>query len=563
MGENERTNSEVVMDEELKKLLEMKFPVIKEGEIITGKVADITPEYAIIEVGYKTEGLIPISEFTDSEQGLTIKVGDEVRVFVEMIEDEDGIIVLSKEKADKMKVWDDIAKAYDGDGVVEGRVVSKVKGGLTVDIGVKAFLPGSQIDLHPPKELDVFIGKTFRFKVVKFNKKRSNIVLSRRSLLEQEIEELKDQTLKTLEENQEVEGIVKNLTDYGAFVDIGGLDGLLHITDISWKRVTHPSEVLTSGQRIRVKILKYDPTKQKISLGLKQLVPSPWSQVKEKYHIGARVQGRVVSLTDYGAFIELEPGVEGLLHISDMSWNKKVKHPSKILSPGDAVETMVLDMDIENRRISLGLKQLLPNPWDTIEEKFPIGSKVKGSIRSITDFGIFIGVEEGIDGLVHISDISWTQRIKHPADLFKKGQEVEAIVLHIDKENERFSLGIKQLTEDPWEKVGDKYLSGSTVKGSITGITDFGVFLELEPGVEGLIHTSELDMKKGVKIGEVLKLGDELETEILVVDPKNRKLTLSQKVLNKRREKEDIEKYTQDQGSGTPTLGDIMEKNKK
>lgn len=555
----EEAKTEPVMEEELRQLLEMKYPALKEGEIVTGRVLDITPNYAVIEVGYKTEGLIPVSEFMDDEKVLTIKVGDEVRVYVERLEDETGTIVISKEKADKMKVWDDIAKAYEGDGVVEGKVLSKVKGGLTVDIGVKAFLPGSQIDLHPPKDLDIFIGKTFRFKVVKFNKKRSNIVLSRRTLLEQEIEELKDQTLKTLEEGQEVEGIVKNLTDYGAFVDIGGLDGLLHITDISWKRISHPSEVLTPGQRIRVKILKYDPAKQKISLGMKQLLPSPWSQVKEKYRIGARVQGRVVSLTDYGAFIELEPGVEGLLHISDMSWNKKVKHPSKILSPGDPVETMILDVDAENRRISLGLKQLLPSPWDTIEQKYPVGTRIKGPIRSITDFGVFVGIEEGIDGLVHISDISWTQRIKHPSELFKKSQEVEAVVLSIDKDNERISLGIKQLTPDPWENVAEKYPPGSAVAGRVSGVTDFGVFLELEPGIEGLIHVSELDIKRGEKPGDAIKAGDACEAEVLIVEPKNRKLNLSVKNLKKRREKEEIEKYTQDQNMSKPSLGDILE----
>ncbi len=561
--DSEKEPSEIQSKEEMQHLLEMRVPVIREGEIVSGKVLEISKTHVIVDVGYKAEGMIPLSEFTNGDRDLTLKVGDEIRVFVETIEDENGIIVLSKEKADKMKVWDEIANAYEGDGVVEGKVLSKVKGGLSVDIGVKAFLPASQVDLHPPKDLDVFVGKTLRFKVVKFNKKRSNIVLSRRVLLEQEIEELKDQTLKNLEEGQEVEGIVKNLTDYGAFVDIGGLDGLLHITDISWKRIAHPSEVLTPGQRIRVKILKYDPNKQKISLGLKQLLPSPWSQVKEKYRLGARVKGKVVSLTDYGAFIELEPGVEGLLHISDMSWSKKVKHPSKILSPGDGVEAMVLDVDAENKRISLGLKQLTPSPWETIEQKYPVGSRIRGPIRSITDFGIFVGIEEGIDGLVHISDISWTQRIKHPSELFQKGQEVEAVILHIDKDNERFSLGIKQLTPDPWEGVAEKYPPGSAVSGHITGITDFGVFLELEAGVEGLIHVSELDIKRGEKPGDVMKMGDHLETEVVAVDPKNRRLTLSVKALGKRREKEEMEKYTQKQASDRPSLGDVMDKKLK
>lgn len=558
----EKLDEEVVPEEdeqEIQRLYEQSLKDIKEGEIIKGEVIQVDKDFVVVDIGYKSEGHIPITEFIDEQHELNVGVGDEVEVLLERKEDEGGLIVLSKDKAEKMKVWDRISKASDGEAVVEGKIVSRVKGGLSVDIGVIAFLPGSQIDIRPIRDLDSFIGKSFKFRVLKFNKTRGNIVLSRRALLETERERLKEQTLKTIEEGQVLKGIVKNVTEYGAFIDLGGIDGLLHITDMSWGRVSDPLEILAVGDTIEVKVLKYDPEKERVSLGLKQLTQDPWSQASEKYPIGSRVKGRVVSLTDYGAFVELERGIEGLIHIYEMSWTRKIKHPSRLLSIGDMVEVMVLDVDQESKRISLGLKQMEPNPWDLIEEKYPVGTEIEGKIRNITDFGIFVAVEKGIDGLVHISDLSWTQHIKHPSEVYSKGQMLKAVVLNIDKENQRLSLGVKQLTPDPWQRAEQEYKVGKAVKGIVTNITDFGIFVKLEEGIEGLVHVSELSQGKDAAVSEKgVEVGDDIEAEVLKVDPKEKKIALSIRALEASKEKAEVEEFISKQGKAVPSLGDVF-----
>jgi small subunit ribosomal protein S1 len=491
MEEREKTTlegstpeSEELENSELSKLYEESLREIQEGEVINGKVIKIDQEMVTVDVGYKSEGQISVAEFRDESGELKIKVGDAVIVFLERVEDEEGQVILSKEKADKITVWDQISSVFDQDGVIEGKIVSKTKGGMSVDVGLKAFLPGSQIDLRPVRNLDRLIGQTHQFKVLKFNKRRGNIVVSRRALLEEEREKEKQQTLGQLEEGQVVEGVVKNITNYGAFIDLGGFDGLLHISDMSWGRLSHPSERFRVGDNVRVKVLKFDREKAKVALGYKQTIEDPWSLIEEKFPPETRVRGKVVSLTDYGAFVELEEGVEGLVHVSEMSWTKRVKHPSKVVSVGEIIEAVVLSIDAPNRRISLGMKQAEPNPWELIAERCPVGTKVVEKIKNITDFGIFIGMEEGIDGLIHVSDISWSKKIKNPLEMFKKGQEVEAVVLNVDKENERFSLGIKQLEKDPWSDVEKRYQPGMVIEGEVTNITDFGAFISPSfPGI--------------------------------------------------------------------------------
>ena len=502
---------------------------VREGEIVRGRVLEVGKDQVLVDIGYKSEAAVSVSEFTVVEGALSVKVGDTIDVYVESREDDSGLVIVSKEKADKLRVWDDISAAAERDELVDGVVVARVKGGLSVDIGVKAFLPGSQVDLRPIRNLDKLIGQKFKFKVIKFNKKRGNIVLSRRVLLEQEREELKKETLKRLAEGEVLVGVVKNLTEYGAFVDLGGIDGLLHITDMSWGRINHPSEMFNIGDEIKVKVLKFDAETERVSLGYKQITEDPWANAAEKYPVGKRVGGKVVSLTDYGAFIEIEPGVEGLVHVSEMSWTKRVKHPSKLVNVGDEVEAVVLDIDLPQKRISLGMKQCEPNPWTLLSEKYPVGAVLKGVVRNITDFGIFVGVEEGIDGLVHVSDLSWTHRVKHPSELFTKGDEVEAVVLNIDVENERFSLGIKQLTDDPWETLPRRFPRGSKVKGRVMKVTDYGAFVEIEPGIDGLCHISELADERVEKATDIIKPGDEVEVMVLDVDPAERRISLSLK----------------------------------
>ncbi len=521
----------------------MEKQKVEVGEVVVGEVIRIGPETVTVDIGYKSEGEVPLAEFRQPDGSHSVKVGDTIKVFLEAVEDEEGIVWLSKEKADQLKIWDDLQEAYNEEKVVEGRIVQRVKGGLSVDIGVPAFLPGSQVDLRPVKNLDDLIGKTFQFKILKFNKKRGNIVLSRRVLLEKERDALRKETLKRMEEGVVLEGIVKNITDYGAFIDLGGVDGLLHITDMSWGRVGHPSELLSIGDEVNVKVLRYDRERERVSLGLKQTMPDPWTSAAEKYPVGTRLEGRVVSLTDYGAFVELEQGIEGLIHISEMSWVKKIRHPSQILSVQDVVEAVVLNLDVENQRISLGLKQTEPNPWSVLKDKYPKGSRIKGTIRNITDFGIFVGIEDGIDGLVHISDLSWTHKVKHPGEIYKKGDEIEAVVLNIDEENNKFSLGIKQLEKDPWDEIPDRYRLGDLVKGKVTNVTDFGVFLEIERGIEGLIHISELSDERVEDIRNFSVVGDELEAKIIHLDPRERKIGLSIKALKKDMEKADMDAF--------------------
>jgi small subunit ribosomal protein S1 len=497
-----------------------KTEKFREGEIVIGTVVEVTKDGVVIDIGAKSEGHIGIEEFRDPDTGIPtpLAVGDKVDVFVEAQENEYGLVVLSKDKADKLKIWDEISKACEADELVSGVIVGRVKGGLSVDIGVKAFLPGSQIDIRPVRNLDSYVGERYDFKVIKFNKKRGNIVLSRRALLEKERESLKKDTLDSLEEGAELIGTVKNITEYGAFVDLGGIDGLLHITDMSWGRVNHPSELYKVGDEIKIQILKFNPDTERVSLGVKQLSEDPWEHADRRYPVGARVFGRVVSLTDYGAFIELEEGIDGLVHISEISWTKRVKHPSKILAIGDEVECVVLDVDVKNKRISLGMKQIEPNPWSLLHDRYPIGSSIKGQVRNITEFGIFVGIEDGIDGLVHISDLSWTYRVKHPSELFKKGDDVEAVVLSIDPDAERFSLGIKQLYPDPWGHIPRHYPEGRNVSGPVVRLNEVGAFIELEAGVEALISADRIPPALE------LKEGDDVSALITVMDTHDRRL---------------------------------------
>ena len=508
-------------------LYEESFKNLKEGGVVEGTVVAIQQAGVVVDIGYKSEGLIPVGEFSSSEIA-ALKVGERIQVYLEEREDNEGNLILSKEKAAKMKVWEVLEKSFEKAEVVEGKMVSKVKGGMMVDIGVKAFLPGSQIDLHPVRDLDSLVGKTYPMKIIKMNHRRGNIVVSRRVLLEESRDKKRRAAMATLEDGQLIDGTVKNITEYGAFIDLGGIDGLLHITDMSWGRVNHPSEVLSVGDRIGVVVLKYDKETGRVSLGLKQKTPDPWGKVEEKYPVGTRVKGKIVSITDYGAFVELEAGIEGLVHISEMSWSHEVRHPSKLVSVGDHVEVVVLMVDRDNRKISLGMKQVTPNPWSAVESKYPVGSRITGKIKGLTDFGAFVGLEEGIDGLIHISDMSWTKRLTHPSELFKKGQPVEAVVLKVDKEKERLSLGFKQLQTDPWETgIAEKYHVGDVVKCRIVKVTDFGVFVELEDGVEGLIHVSETGIEPSSRIGDAMQVNDVIRAQIIKMDMPERKIALS------------------------------------
>jgi len=539
-------------------LYEESLRSIQEGEVVRGEIVQIDKEYVLVDIGYKSEGQIRIEEFIDADGNTTAKVGDKVEVLLERKETDEGLIILSKEKAAKIKIWDEIKKVYEEDRTVRGKIVSRVKGGLSVDIGLQAFLPGSQVDLRPIRDMDSLVGTEHDFKIVKYNKRRGNIVLSRRAILEAERMALRENTLKVLEEDAILEGTVKNITDYGLFVDLGGIDGLVHITDMSWGRVGHPSEMYQVGDRITVKVLSFDREKERVSLGIKQLTPDPWSNAADKYPTGTRIQGKVVSLTDYGAFVEIEEGVEGLIHVSEMSWTRKVRHPSQLLSVGDIVDVMVLNMDANKKRISLGMKQVEPNPWDVIAEKYPVGTTIEGKIKNITDFGIFIGIDEGIDGLVHISDISWTRRIKHPSEVYKKGQEVQAVVLNIDKDNERFSLGIKQLVPDPWNEIPVKYKAGTRVTGTVTNVTDFGIFVELEEGIEGLIHVSELPKdKKGQSLSR-FQVDDVIQAKVVNVSPQDKKIGLSIRKLEETSEKASYTSYLNSHGGATSNLGELL-----
>jgi len=501
----------------------------EEGEVVRGRVVQVGASEVLIDVGYKSEGSIPIEEFQRS--GLLPKVGDEIEVYLEAKEDNEGLIVLSKDKADKIKVWDVVSRAHERGTPVEGRVVEVVKGGLAVDVGVKAFLPGSQVDLRPVKNLASMLGQTIRAKVIKLNRRRGNVVLSRRAVLEEEREEKKKHTLEVLQEGMALTGTVKNITDYGAFIDLGGIDGLLHVTDMSWGRVGHPSEIFQVGDQVEVVVLHFDRESGRVSLGYKQKSSDPWETVETRYAPGTRAAGKVVSLTNYGAFVELEPGVEGLVHVSEMSWTRRVRHPSKLVSVGDTVDVIVLDVNRASKRISLGMKQVEPDPWATIEERYRPGSRMPGKVRNLTDFGAFVELEPGVDGLLHISDMSWTRNIGHPSEILKKGQEIETQILSVDRENKRISLGLKQIQPDPWDSVASRYPMGSRVTGRVVRLTDFGAFVELEPGVDGLLHISQMSNRPIATPGEIVNVGDELTLMVIRVDPQERRIGLSLKEL--------------------------------
>lgn len=536
--------------DEFRRLFEESLRSVKPGEVVTGRVVFISRDQVTVDIGYKSEGQISLREFTDRAGNVLVSVGDEVDVYFESDDGESGGIVLSRSKAEQAKVWSEIEKAYQNEGIIEGVIVGKVKGGLKVDVGVPAFLPGSHADIRPARNLDRFLNQRGEFSVLKFNRARGNVVVSRRQVMEKERAQLKQETLKVLDEGIILEGIVKNITDYGAFVDLGGIDGLLHVTDMSWGRVNKPSDVVNVGDKCRVVVLKYDPDRGRVSLGMKQIMPDPWASVAERYPVGSRISGKVVSLADYGAFIELEPGIEGLVHVSEMSWTKRVTHPSKVVEVGADVGVVVLDVDTANRRISLGLKQAEPNPWELVRINHPIGSRIKGAVKNITDFGVFIGVEDGIDGLVHISDMHWTKKIRHPSEIFNKGDEVEAIVLGIDVDNERVSLGVKQLAGDPWSGIEMRYPIGQRVTGTITSVTDFGVFVEIEEGIEGLIHVSQLSTERVDRPQEDFQAGQRIEAEVTSIDTKDRKIALSVKALRKSEEREEIESYLEKERVG-------------
>jgi small subunit ribosomal protein S1 len=534
--------------------------VVAVGDVAMGTIIGSVDDYLLVDVGDKAESYIAKSEFR-LDSGEEIKIGDTFEVFVERRKEEGGLL-LSREKAIAIKVWERIAEIQEADGTISGRIDNRVKGGMSVDIGVPAFLPYSQIDLRPVKDLDALIGQSMDFKILKFNKKRNNVVISRRAILEEERKKLREEMRSKLEEGQIIRGAITNITDYGLFIDMGGMDGLCHITDLSWGRVSHPAKLYKVGEELEVKVLKYDREHDRVSLGVKQLRDDPWATVVDRYPINQTTKGKVVSITDYGVFVELEEGVEGLIHVSEMTWSKKPRHPSKMVSVGDQVEVMVLNIETETKRISLGMKQLQPNPWDLVTDNYPVGSVIEGKIKNITDFGVFIGIEEGIDGLIHVSDLSWTERIKHPSEKYAKGETIQAVVLKIDKENERFSLGIKQLVPDPWQAAYNNYPSGTVVEGEITNVTDFGVFVKLEEGIEGLVHVSELSKDKVKTPVGMYQVGDTLKAIVINVSAKDRKIGLSVKTLEGDDEETAVEKFKKAEKvaseNAPSTFGDLL-----
>ncbi|MGB3225749.1 MAG: 30S ribosomal protein S1 [Desulforhopalus sp.] len=540
--------------------MEENNKVVAVGDVTMGTIIGTVDDYLLVDVGDKAESYIAKSEFR-LEDGEEIKIGDVFEVFVERRKEEGGLL-LSREKAIAIKVWERIAEIQEADETISGKIESRVKGGMSVDIGVPAFLPYSQIDLRPVKDLDGLIGDTMEFKILKFNKKRNNVVISRRAILEEERNKLREEMRSKLEEGQIIKGAITNITDYGLFIDMGGMDGLCHITDLSWGRVSHPAKLYKVGEELEVKVLKYDKEHDRVSLGVKQLRDDPWATVTERYPVNETTKGKVVSITDYGVFVELEEGVEGLIHVSEMTWSKKPRHPSKMVSVGDEVEIMVLNIETETKRISLGMKQLQPNPWDLVTDNYPVGSVIEGKIKNITDFGVFIGIEEGIDGLIHVSDLSWTERIKHPSEKYAKGETIQAVVLKIDKENERFSLGIKQLVPDPWQAAYNNYPSGTVVEGEITNVTDFGVFVKLEEGIEGLVHVSELSKDKVKTPVGMYQVGDTLKAIVINVSAKDRKIGLSVKTLEGDDEEVAVEKFKKAEKvaseSSPSTFGDLL-----
>jgi small subunit ribosomal protein S1 len=532
---------------------------LQEGEVVRGTVVGISERGVVIDFGYKSEGIVNPAEF--SENGvLSVKPGDEVDVLVKSMETADGLPILSRADAVRMKAWDDLEKSYRDGTSVKGRVIERIKGGLRVDIdGIAAFLPGSQVDIRPVRNLDSLRNQEIEAKVIKLNRKRSNVVLSRKAVLEEENAGRKGETLGHIEEDVVVEGQIKNLTDYGAFVDLGGVDGLLHVTDMSWGRLQNPSELFKVGDTVQVKVLKFDRERERVSLGYKQLLPDPWSSVDERFPVGSRVPGRVASVADYGAFVELENGVEGLVHVSEMSWSKRVKHPSKLVNPGDTVEVEVLSVDPKARRISLGMKQIQDNPWQTLHERYQVGTRVHGRVRNLTDFGAFIEIEDGVDGLVHVSDISWSRRIKHPSEVLKKGQEIDAVITSIDAENRRLSLSIKDLEPNAWDRFVNEHKPGAVVKGKVARFANFGAFIELDDNLEGLCHISELSEERVEKPEDVVQLGQEMDFKILRIDSENKKIGLSARAVGKDEPVIDTKIYSSEAGSGMASLGELAD----
>ncbi|MFH1481085.1 MAG: 30S ribosomal protein S1 [Pseudomonadota bacterium] len=528
MGEDFNETEENIQDNrDFMELYEESLRSMREGQIVEGEIVQIDKEFVLVDIGYKSEGQVRIAEFTNSDGRVTAKVGDKLDVLLVRKENKEGRIILSKEKVAGVKIWDEIEDAFKKHTTVRGKIISRVKGGLSVDIGLLAFLPGSQADLRPVKDLGSLIGMEHDFRILNYEKGQGNIVLSRRAALEAERKALREKTFGLLEKDAILEGVVSNITDYGLFIDLGGVDGLVHITDMSWGKVGHPSETYQIGDKITVKVLAVDRDRGRVSLGIKQLTPDPWNWARDKYPVGTRITGRIASLKEYGAFVEMEEGIEGLMHVSEMSWTGKIKYPSQILSVGNIVEAVVLSLDVAKKRISLSIKQLGANPWDTIAENYPVGAIIEGKITNITDFGIFIGIDGGIDGLVHISDISWTKKINHPSEIYRKGNEVQAVILNIDKENERFSLGIKQLRPDPWDVIPEKYPCGTRVNGTVKSVTDFGIFVELEEGIEGLIHVSQLPKGKKSKALEEFQIMDEIQAEVVNVSQEDKRIGLS------------------------------------
>jgi small subunit ribosomal protein S1 len=573
--QNVEANSEAATSnsrEAFEKLLESysQPTQLHDGAMMKGRVIRVTESDVIVDVGHKLEGLVPVAQFKDRDGQVTVKPGDEVDVTVERRGDREGYVTLSHEKAARVRVWDDLEKAFNDQTPITGRVLDRIKGGLAVDFGVRAFLPGSQVDVKPIRNLDSLKGQDIEVKVIKFNRRRGNVVVSRKVLIEEEQNARKQITLTHLAEGAVVRGVIKNMTDYGAFVDLGGLDGLLHVTDMSWGRANHPSDVVQVGEEVDLLVLKFDREKERVALGLKQLYPDPWHDADTKYAVGTKIKGKVVNVTDYGAFVELEPGVEGLVHVSEMSWSKRVKHPSKFMHPGDNVEVEILDVQPHDRRISLSLRQTEPNPWHTLSERYQVGAKVEGKVRNLTDFGAFIEIEDGIDGLVHVSDISWTKRIKHPSEALKKGDKVEALILSIDGDNRRLSLGIKQLTPDAWESFFERYRVGDVVRGKVVRTASFGAFVELEPGIEGLCHVSEAGAEKARGAGRhaqgeaaeapSFEVGQEMAFKIIKLSPVEHKIGLSLRAVGEELERQELDTYLQKQraGGATSTLEEMM-----
>ncbi|WP_304736579.1 30S ribosomal protein S1 [uncultured Desulfovibrio sp.] len=559
MADKETGHDEINFESALENYLNPDFGDLEEGSITKGEIVRVDDDNVLVVVNFKSEGQIPAAEFRDPAGNMTVKVGDRVDVYVVRKNEMDGTITLSFEKAKRMQVFDQLEDVQENNRVIKGHIVRRIKGGYTVDIGgVEAFLPGSHVDLRPVPDMDALVNQEFEFRVLKINRRRSNVIVSRRVLLEEERDSKRQDLLRTLEEGQIVQGKAKNITEYGVFVDLGGLDGLLHITDMSWKRIRHPKEMITMGQELTLKVLSFDRENNKVSLGLKQLVPDPWQDISARFPEGAKCAGKVTNLVDYGAFVELEPGVEGLVHISEMSWTRKLRHPSQMVHTGDEVEVVILGVDGEKKRISLGMKQVRPNPWELVAERYPEGTILEGVIKNITEFGMFIGIEDGIDGLIHVSDISWTKKVRHPNELYKVGDTVQAKVLTVDQENEKFTLGVKQLVDDPWGHVPNTYPVGCTVKGLVTNITDFGLFVEVEEGIEGLVHVSELSGKKVKTPAEIYKEGQEIQAKVIHVSAEERRLGLSIKQIKDEEERRKPKEFHAGPQETGQSLGDLL-----